>query len=163
MLVAAVAGNGAIGVDGGLPWNLPEDLAHFKAITMGKPIIMGRATFESIGRALPERTNIVLTRQADWTAPGVLVADTPPRALHLARGSHPHGDICIIGGGQIYELFLPLATRLEITAIEVAPDGDAHFPPWDPRDWVLVSADARQGPPPFTFQTWRRASAEGNS
>ncbi len=123
---------------------------------MGKPIVMGRLTFDSIGRPLPGRHNIVLTRQRGWDAAGVLVARTPQRALELAREALPESDVCVIGGGQIYELFLPAAERMEITAVDAAPAGDAHFPDWDTTQWRLVAEDARAGPPPFVFQTWQR-------
>ena len=96
--MAAVAANGVIGVDGALPWHLPEDLAHFKRVTMGKPVVMGRATFESIGRALPGRTNIVLTRNPDWSAADTLVAADPDAALEMAAVTEA-SEACIIGGG----------------------------------------------------------------
>jgi len=152
-----------IGDGGDLPWHIPEDLAHFKSVTMGKPIVMGRATFDSIGRPLPGRKNIVLTRQGGWNVSGVLVANTPQKALELAHEDIPNADVCIIGGGQIYELFLPAATRLEITAVDVSPVGDAHFPERDESQWQLLSADPRKGPPAHTFQTWHRLSGERDS
>ncbi|NND04063.1 MAG: dihydrofolate reductase [Acidimicrobiia bacterium] len=163
VLVAAVARNGVIGTAGQLPWHIPADLAHFKSVTIGKPIVMGRATFDSIGRPLPGRSNIVLTRQEDWSFDGVLVARTPQAALDLAREDHPNTEVCVIGGGQVYELFMPVSTRLEITSVHAEPEGDAHFPVWDQREWRLVAEDSREGSPPFTFQTWIRASTEWDS
>ena len=160
MLVAAVARNRVIGVNGELPWHLPEDLAHFKSITMNKAIVMGRATYDSIGRPLPGRTNVVLTRQNDWSSDGVLVARTPEDALRIAERTNPESNICIIGGGQIYGLFMPMAGRLELTAVDSEPSGDAHFPPWDRAGWLLVADEPQPGPPPHSFQTWVRLSAE---
>lgn len=130
---------------------------------MGKPIVMGRATFDSIGRALPGRTNIVLTRRPDWAAEGVLVATSPDEALALAAVASPGSDICVIGGAQVYDLFMPRAGRLEITMVNAHPEGDAHFPAWDRSEWVLTHEDFRQGDPSYSFQTWRRASTEGDS
>ncbi len=123
-LYLARADNGVIGRDGAMPWHLPADLKRFKAMTMGKPMIMGRKTFESFPSPLPGRRHIVLTRDADWAAAGAEVAYDVDSALALA-GS---GDVAIIGGAQIYALFLPLAHRIELTEVHLSPTGDAVVP-----------------------------------
>lgn len=123
-LYLARADNGVIGRDGTLPWHLPADLKRFKAMTMGKPMIMGRKTFESFPSPLPGRRHIVLTRDAGWTADGAEVAHSVADALALAGP----GDIAVIGGGQIYALFMPLARRVELTEVHLSPDGDTMAP-----------------------------------
>ncbi|PAP94669.1 dihydrofolate reductase [Mesorhizobium wenxiniae] len=141
-IYVAIAENGVIGRDGGLPWRLSSDLKRFKADTMGKPIIMGRKTYEGIGRPLPGRLNIVVTRDKAWRAEGVEVVHSLDEAISLAkvRGRCMAGadEICVIGGGEIYAQALPLADRLHVTHILAAVDGDAHFPPIDPDLWRIV-------------------------
>jgi dihydrofolate reductase len=159
-LVAAVGANGVIGVDGDLPWRLPEDLAHFKQLTMGHPMIMGRATFDSIGRALPGRTTIVVTRNADWTAEGVETAPSIEAALE--RASELDDDIFIVGGGQIYAQALKsdAVDLLCITRVAAAPDGDTSFPPVDWERWVPVVRipyPASIGRPGFEIVTYQRS------
>jgi dihydrofolate reductase len=134
VLVAAVADNGVIGADGQLPWHLPDDLAHFKRVTTGNIVVMGRRTFESIGRPLPRRTNVVVTRQPGWHADGVLVAHSLTEALAVA--DQHAGDVMVIGGGQIYELAMPRADRQVLTEVHSAPDGDAFYPSFDRSEWV---------------------------
>ncbi|RMF18132.1 MAG: dihydrofolate reductase [Alphaproteobacteria bacterium] len=156
-LVAAVAKNGVIGTRGRLPWHLPADLRHFKALTWGKPVIMGRRTFESIGRALPGRRNIVLTRDPGWRAPAqVALARDRCEALTLA-GQVP--EAMVIGGGEIYRLFLPLADRLELTEVDLSPSGDAYFPELDPCEWREVSCEFHEAEgdrPSFRFRRLER-------
>jgi dihydrofolate reductase len=141
-IYVAIAENGVIGREGGLPWRLSADLKRFKADTMGKPIIMGRKTYEGIGRPLPGRLNIVVTRDKDWRAEGVEVAHSLSEAIALAkvRGRCMAGavEICVVGGGEIYAQALPLADRLNVTHVLAEVDGDAHFPPIDPAAWRIV-------------------------
>lgn len=131
-LVAAMAHNRVIGKEGQMPWHLPGELAYFKEITLGKPIIMGRATFESIGRPLPGRRNIVISRQPHVLPPTVETAASPQAALDLVKDV---AEVMIIGGGQIYRHFLPQATRLYLTHIELQVDGDTFFPDWHEAQW----------------------------
>lgn len=137
VLVVAVADNGVIGHNGKMPWHLPADLRHFKQVTMGRPVIMGRKTFVSIGRPLPGRHNIVLTRSSGWAAEGATVVPDMPAAI-LAAEQGPQGDageIMVIGGAQIYALARPLATRIELTQIHIRPEGDTFFETPDPAEW----------------------------
>ena len=131
-LIAAVGRNGAIGARGGMPWRLSSDLKHFKALTMGKPLVMGRKTFESVGRPLPGRDVIVVTRDAGWSRPDVWVARSLDEALRLAADA---AEIMIGGGGEIYAQALPRAQRLYITEVDLAPEGDVRFPEIDTVDW----------------------------
>lgn len=131
-LIVAASSNNVIGVDGGLPWHLSDDLKRFKAITMGKTIIMGRKTFESIGRALPGRRNIVVSSRADFRADGCEVVASAAAATAAAGDA---GEIMIIGGGQIYRQFLPLADRIYLTRVHVELEGDAHFPLLAEAEW----------------------------
>ena len=131
-LIAAVARNGAIGAHGGLPWRLSSDLKHFRALTMGNPLVMGRKTFESVGRPLPGRDVIVVTRDPGWTHADVRVARGLDEALRLADGAD---EIMIGGGGEIYAQALPLAQRLYITEVDLAPAADVRFPQIDAGLW----------------------------
>lgn len=137
VLVVARADNGVIGVDGGLPWRLSEDLRRFKRLTIGKPVVMGRKTYESIGKPLPGRHNIVLTRDAGWRAEGVTVAPNLAEAV-AAAGLDPRARadaIMVIGGVQVFAEALPSATRVELTQVHAAPAGDTWMPPFDPLRW----------------------------
>jgi dihydrofolate reductase len=141
-LIVAVSRNGVIGIDNQLPWHLPEDLKYFKSVTMGKPIIMGRKTYDSIGRPLPGRTNIVITRDSSWQAEGVEVAQTLPQAMTLGQLACAQADVdeaMVIGGEQIYRMTLPAADRLYLTEVQAEVEGDAFFPEFDAKDWRQVS------------------------
>ena len=138
VLVAAVADNGVIGRDGAMPWRLKSELAHFRRLTMGHPLVMGRKTFRSLGRPLPGRTNIVVTRDPAFAAPGVVVTAGLEAALAAARGDalrRGAAAIMVIGGAEIYAQTLPLADRLELTRVHARPDGDTLLPPIDLAMW----------------------------
>jgi dihydrofolate reductase len=135
--VVARADNGVIGRDNALPWHLSADLKHFKRLTVGKPVVMGRRTFESIGKPLPGRHNIVLTRDLAWRAEGVTVVANLAEAI-AAAGLDPKtraDEVMIIGGAAIYAEALPIATRVYLTEIHAAPEGDTMLPPFDPSRW----------------------------
>ncbi|MEL6374640.1 MAG: dihydrofolate reductase [Pseudomonadota bacterium] len=154
VLVVAVAENGVIGHDGAMPWRQRGDLKRFRALTIGKPVIMGRKTFQSIGRALSGRTNIVLTRQAGWQAPDVQTAATWEDALALAtRDAHARGcgDIMVIGGAELYRLALPQAHAVHLTRIHARPDGDTSFPPLDPDVWERQDVSQFEAGPDDTY------------
>ncbi len=134
VLVVAVAENGVIGRQGGMPWRIPGDLKHFKSVTMGKPVVMGRKTYESIGKPLPGRTNIVLTRDKSWRADGVLAGHSLDEILKLANEDAKKGgakEIAIIGGSTLFEETLPLAAKIELTEVHAKPEGDVFFPEYD--------------------------------
>ena len=135
-LVAAMGRNRAIGCDGELPWRLPRELKHFRETTMGKPIVMGRLTWLSIGRALPGRQNIVVSRDPAFTAPGCEVAASLEAAVALAHGA----EVMIIGGGQLYAAAMPAADRMVLTLVDCAPEADTWFPEWRAAQWVERSA-----------------------
>ena len=137
-LVVAVADNGVIGADGAMPWHIPADLRHFKALTMGKPMVMGRKTFESLPGVLPGRRHIVLTRDSQWDEDGAEVVHSAREAL--ARANAPH--VAIVGGAEIYRLFLPLADRIELTEIHTSPPGDAIFPAFERAGWQETSRES---------------------
>lgn len=152
ILVLARASNGVIGANGGLPWRIPADLRHFKQVTKGLPMIMGRKTFDSLPGLLDGRRHIVLTRDADWAEEGAEIARTPEAALKMANGPH----VCIIGGAEIYRLFLPLADRIELTEVAASPDGDTLLEPFDPKIWTEITriSNAAEGnTPAFDFVT----------
>ena len=140
ILVAAVAENGVIGQGGTLPWRLKSDMAHFRAITLGKPVVMGRKTYQSLSRKpLPGRTNIVVSRDRSFTAPGILVAPSVEAALAAARGDalrRSADTIAVIGGADLYAQTMTLADRLVITRVHLQPAGDTVFPPIDPKVWL---------------------------
>lgn len=141
-LIVAASQNNVIGLDNQLPWHLPEDLQYFKAVTMGKPILMGRKTYDSIGRPLPGRTNIVLTRDANWSAKGVVVVndlDSATAASEKACAAAGVDELMIIGGEQIYRKFLPVADKLYLTKVEAVVEGDAYFPAIDSDQWQQVA------------------------
>lgn len=144
-LVVAMARNGVIGRGNALPWHLPEDLKHFKALTLGKPILMGRRTFEAIGRPLPGRENLVLTRERDWRADGVSTVHSLEEALERAAQA---SELMVIGGAEVYRLTLPLAQRIYLTEVLADVEGDTSFPPLVAAEWrelqsSVCPADAR--------------------
>jgi dihydrofolate reductase len=150
VLVVAVAENGVIGHGGRLPWRLKSDMAHFRRVTMGKPVVMGRKTYLSIGRPLPGRTNIVASRDRTFAVPGVLVAPTVEAALAAARGDawrRGVTEIAVIGGAGIYMHTMALADRLVMTRVHLQPSGDTTFPPIDPSIWEEAErTEHRAGP-----------------
>lgn len=129
--------NRVIGRDGGMPWHLPADLRHFRAVTLDHPVIMGRRTYESIGRPLPKRRNIVVTRDAAFDAPGCELAASPDAALELAGDT----EVMLIGGGRLYAELLPRTTRIHLTVIETRLEGDTYFPELAPEEWQEVSRE----------------------
>jgi dihydrofolate reductase len=141
-IVAAIGENNVIGRDGQLPWRLKSDLKYFRALTMGKPVIMGRKTYESIGKPLEGRTNIVMTHKFEVKVPGGALATSLDAALAFAREDcRKRGidQIMVIGGGDVFADVMPIADRLEITHVHAAPEGDAYFPPIDPDVWREVA------------------------
>lgn len=160
-IIAAVSDNGVIGANGTLPWKLPEDLKRFKALTMGHTLVMGRKTFDSIGRPLPGRTTIVLTRDLEWSTktctahPGVIAASDMDVALAAAPAGR---EIFIIGGGEIYAQTMKLADRLEITHVKAGFEGDVFFPAIDPDVWEVEKREVHFGlpDPQFAFVTYAR-------
>jgi len=159
-LIAAMDQNGVIGADGGMPWHIPDDLRWFKKQTLNKPILMGRRTFESIGRALPKRRNLVLTRDSGFTAEGVERVADVEQAIDIAAADGA-AELMVIGGAQIYGLTLERADTLQLTRIDAAYTGDTWFPEiaWD--DWQLVDEQcvpAAGDVPVHRFMTWQRRS-----
>ncbi|WP_068088644.1 dihydrofolate reductase [Novosphingobium rosa] len=153
-LIYARAANGTIGVDNRLPWHLPADLKHFKALTLGKPMIMGRKTFESFPSPLPGRRHIVLTRDTGWARAGAEVAHSVEDALALAGA----GEVAVVGGAEIYALFMDRASRVELTEVDLTVEGDTHMPPLGAQ-WHEVSREthAPEGSRPgFAFVTLTR-------
>ena len=138
-LVAAVASNGIIGAKGRLPWHLPEDLKHFKKLTLGHPIVMGRRTWESLGKALPGRENIVVTRTPGYEAPGAAVAASLEAALALCAGE---SIVFVIGGTELFEAALPVASGLVLTEIQRPYEGDTRFPDYDRSRWREAQREA---------------------
>jgi len=140
VLVAAVAENGVIGDGPDIPWRIPGEQAEFKRLTMGHTLVMGRTTYESIGRPLPGRTTIVLTRDATWSAEGVLVAGSLEEALEAAQALD--GDVMVAGGAQVYAAALPIADEQVITEVHLSPEGDVTYPEFDRSQWREVGRDA---------------------
>jgi dihydrofolate reductase len=163
VLVAAVADNGVIGADNAIPWRQKSDMQRFKAITMNKPMVMGRKTFASLKRPLPGRTHIVITRDPGFSQPGALTATSFEAALALAHADalqRGADDIAVIGGVEIFAHFLDIADRLEITEVHTAPDGDTHFPAIDRNEWEEVARVRHDAGPDdnaaFSYVTYRR-------
>ena len=159
-LIVAMAQNGVIGRDNSLPWRLPEDLKRFRSFTLGKPILMGRKTFDSIGRPLPDRVNLVLTRDRTWLAPGVIAVHSVEEALGQAGAS---AELVAIGGAEIYRQVLPFARRIYLTHVHADVEGDIFFPDFDSTQWADV--ECRMHPAdddhayPITFVTLERRNA----
>ena len=142
VLVAAVAENGVIGNGPDIPWKIPGEQAWFKEFTMGHTLVMGRTTFESIGRPLPGRTTIVVTRNPAWAHDGVLVAPSIERAL--AYATETQGDVIVAGGAQIYELAMPYATEQVVTRVHLAPEGDVFYPEFDLDEWTVTAIERHE-------------------
>jgi dihydrofolate reductase len=154
-LIAALAKNRVIGAGNALPWRLPEDLKHFKALTMGHPVIMGRKTFDSIGKPLPGRRNIVITRSTSFRAEGCEIADSPEAALHALEDCAE--EVFVIGGAELYGAFLDRADCMYLTEIDREVEGDARFPEFDRDQWQETSREAVAGAAlPCAFVTYRR-------
>lgn len=137
-MIAAMANNRIIGKDNDMPWHLPADLKHFKAVTLGKPVIMGRRTYESIGRLLPGRVNIIITRNPEYAIEGAIMAESPEKALSLAGDVE---EVMVIGGGKIYSDFLTRADRLYLTHIDLDVEGDTQFPDYQAvADWEVLES-----------------------
>ena len=161
-IVAALDESGLIGAGDRLPWRLRGDMRRFRRLTMGKPMLMGRRTFESIGRPLDGRTNIVLSRRAGYEAPGCRTATSFEAALAIARavvGAAP--ELMVIGGAEVYALALPIANRLHLTRVQGRFEGDVHFPPYDESEWIEEAREAgdEADGPTYCFVTYRRRSA----
>lgn len=165
-MIAAVGENGVIGAEGAIPWRLPTDFAHFKRTTMGKPVIMGRKTFESIGKPLPGRANIVVTRRHDYAPEGAVVVHDLGEAIAVAQDIATRdgaSEVIIGGGGEIYGEAMPLAERLYVTHVAAVPEGDARFPAIDAKEWevaedVLLARTERDSAD-FSVKIYRRRSS----
>lgn len=163
-IIVALGDNHVIGCNNQLPWQLPADLKHFKALTTGKPVVMGRKTWESLGRPLPNRLNIVVTHQADFSAEGAEVFLSLEAALQRANDwaiVQQQQEIMLIGGAQLYKHAMAeaLVDNLYITRVHLSPEGDAWFPEWDTSVWVKTSSQdfpAEDGKPSYTIETWEK-------
>ena len=158
-LVVAAANNNAIGKDNKLLWHMPNDMKYFKNVTWGMPVIMGRKTFESLGKALPGRKNIVITRQAGWSADNTVVVQSLEDAVFIA-GQTDANEVMVIGGGEIYKAYFDKAKRIYMTRVDASPEADTYFPEIDGKHWQLISqrnheADAKNAFN-YSFQLWER-------
>lgn len=158
-LVVAAASNNAIGKEGTMPWHLPNDMKHFKNITWGMPVIMGRKTFESLGKPLAGRKNIVISRQPGWNAAGTIVVKSIDDALFVASQADAN-EVMVIGGGEIYKALYTKASRIYLTRVEAEPEADTFFPAIDPEQWYLVNQQNHEADEKnaynYSFQTWER-------
>lgn len=154
-IIAAVARNGVIGRNNALPWYLPEDLKRFRALTIGHHIIMGRLTYKSLGKLLPGRTSVIVSRNADYEVPGAIVVGSLPEAI-VACGSDP--EVFVIGGASLYQDAISIADRLYLTEIDADFSGDAHFPPYDRNVWQEIARETAQTPEGlrYAYVTYRR-------
>lgn len=162
ILVLARASNGVIGLDGKMPWHIPADLRHFKQVTKNRPMIMGRKTFESLPGILPGRRHIVLTRNTEWEDGDAEIVHSPEEALKIANSGPNAGHVCIIGGADIYKLFLPMADRIELTEIKTRPDGDTKVANFSKDDWQETARedhDKEGDRPAYSFVTLTRKAA----
>ena len=150
--IAAVARNGVIGADGDIPWRIPADWQRFKRLTLGHTLVMGRRTFDSIGRPLPGRRTVVVTRDKRWRGGDVLVAPSVPEALALAV-QHERETVFVAGGGEVYREAWDALDRLEVTEVDAEPEGDVHFPAVQPERWTETARDPHDG---YAFVTYRR-------
>jgi dihydrofolate reductase len=161
-LIAALAENRVIGRDNQLPWHLPADLKHFKAKTLGKPVIMGRKTWDSLGRPLPGRLNLVVSRQPGLQLQGAeVLASLQQAILRAEQWANEQGvdELMLIGGAQLYEQAMPMAARLYLTRVALSPEGDTWFPLYAEQDWRLRQSEAHPagaGNPAYAFETWER-------
>ena len=158
-LVVAAATNNAIGKDGKLPWHLPNDMKHFKNMTWGMPVVMGRKTFESLGKVLPGRKNIVISRQPGWQADGVVTVKNIEDALFVARETDAK-EVMVIGGGEIYKALFEKARRIYLTRVEAEPEADTFFPTLRSEEWYLMSQQNHEADDKnawnYSFQVWER-------
>ncbi|WFO50619.1 type 3 dihydrofolate reductase [Aeromonas veronii] len=158
-MIAAMAHDRVIGKDNQMPWHLPADLAHFKRVTLGKPVLMGRKTFESIGRPLPGRRNLVISRNPGYQAEGIEVVGSVEAALALLTGSSVE-ELMVIGGGHLYAEMLPSADCLYLTQIDLAVEGDTRFPAFDDGQWQRIACESHpadeKNPHHYSFETWQR-------
>lgn len=158
-MIAALAKKQVIGKNNLMPWHMPADLAHFKRVTLGKPVLMGRKTFESIGGPLPGRRNLVISRNPDYQAEGIEVVGSVEAALALLAGSSVE-ELMVIGGGHLYAEMLPSADCLYLTRIDLAVEGDTRFPAFDDGQWQRVDCESHpadeKNPHPYSFETWQR-------
>jgi dihydrofolate reductase len=160
-LVVAAATNNAIGKEGQMPWHLPNDMKHFKNVTWGMPVVMGRKTFDSLGKPLPGRKNIVITRQQGWSAEGTVAVKNIEDALFVARQADVH-EVMVIGGGEIYKALFEKAKRIYLTRVHAEPEADTFFPVIHPDQWHLVSQQNHEADEKndynYSFQVWERIS-----
>jgi len=158
-IIVAASENNVIGVNNHLPWHLPVDMKYFKDMTMGKPIVMGRKSFEELGRVLPGRPNIMITRQSDYTAEGLYVVPSLEAGIEKAK-TFGTEEIFITGGGEIFKMALPIIDRLYLTRVHAEVSGDTYFPEFDPRGWKLVKNERHEKDEKhayaLTFQVWER-------
>ena len=157
--VVAAATNNAIGKDGKLPWYLPNDMKHFKNVTWGMPVLMGRKTFESLGKVLPGRKNIVITRHPGWNAEGAITVKKIEDALFVAKETDAK-ELMVIGGGEIYKILFDKAKRIYLTRVEAEPEADTFFSSLNPKEWHLISQQNHEADEKnaynYSFQVWER-------
>lgn len=158
-LVVAAATNNAIGKDGKLPWHLPNDMKHFKNVTWGMPVVMGRKTFESLGKPLPGRKNIIISRQSGWDVEGTVGVQKIDDALFVAKNTDAK-EVMVIGGGEIYKSLFDKASRIYLTRVEAEPEADTFFPSINPKEWHLLSQKNHEADEKnaynYSFQVWER-------